>query len=565
MERLLGDRYKIEGKLGSGGMALVYKAKDTLLERSVAIKVLREQFVSDEAFVKRFRREAQSAASLSHSNIVSIYDVGRDGDIDYIVMEYIQGKTLKDIVRENGPLQLMDAINIVYQVGEALRHAHANDIVHRDIKPQNIMVTPDGRAKVTDFGIARAATSATLTHTGDIIGSVHYLSPEQARGAIVTEQSDIYSLGIIIYELITGQLPYDGDTPISIALKHLQETPQLPGQLGQGNELDGVIARAMAKSTDDRYRNAKELLDDLARVRAGQALASRPGFDDSGQTVLHRDFGDQMTRSTRMPDVPGKTPAKKKGRRLIRIGKHEISPWLIILPTAAILSIVVFAVVFVNWMYATNVKVPDLTGLTSEQAQVELEKKKLKMQIIEEWSTEVEKGYVISQDPKAGEDSKQERTIKVTVSKGDQDKEDVAEIPNLKGLTVSEAYTSLEKQGFSKKNVTIEEKPDDRVEKDQIISQDPVAGTTHPRSGKITLAVSTGPNLVMKDYRGQDPNVVENELRGQGYNVSRRIYPYASPDYSVNTIAATFPEVGQTLTPGMTIILYISQGPGPNP
>ena len=204
-------------------MAIVYKAKDLLLNRVVTIKVLREQFVTDEDFIRRFRREAQSAASLSHPNIVSVYDVGKDGDTEYIVMEYVEGRNLKEIIREYAPLSTDQSINLGRQITEAIQNAHEHHIIHRDIKPHNILVTTDGHAKVTDFGIARAVSSETVTHTGDIVGSVHYLSPEQAKGLQSNEQSDIYSLGIVIYELITGKIPYDGETPIAIALKHLQE------------------------------------------------------------------------------------------------------------------------------------------------------------------------------------------------------------------------------------------------------------------------------------------------------------------------------------------------------
>lgn len=211
-------------------MAIVYKAKDLLLNRIVTIKILREQFTADEEFVRRFRREAQSAASLSHTNIVSIYDVGKDGETEYIVMEYIEGQNLKDIIRNYAPLSTEQTLDLGMQIAEAIRHAHEHHIIHRDIKPHNILVTEDGRIKVTDFGIARAVSAATMTHTGDIVGSVHYLSPEQARGVQTNEQSDVYSLGIILYELLTGKVPYDGETPISIALKHLQELAVPPQQ-----------------------------------------------------------------------------------------------------------------------------------------------------------------------------------------------------------------------------------------------------------------------------------------------------------------------------------------------
>ncbi|MFZ3373704.1 MAG: protein kinase, partial [Desulfitobacteriaceae bacterium] len=216
MSKIFGGRYEVIEKIGAGGMAIVYKAKDLLLNRVVTIKVLRDQFVTDEDFIRRFRREAQSAASLSHPNIVSIYDVGKDGDMEYIVMEYIEGRNLKEIIREYAPLSMEQTLHFARQLGEALSHAHEHHIIHRDIKPQNVLITEDGRAKVTDFGIARAVSSATVTHTSDIVGSVHYLSPEQAKGVLSNEQSDIYSLGIIMYELLTGKVPYDGETPIAI-------------------------------------------------------------------------------------------------------------------------------------------------------------------------------------------------------------------------------------------------------------------------------------------------------------------------------------------------------------
>ncbi|MFZ3132471.1 MAG: protein kinase, partial [Desulfosporosinus sp.] len=231
MSKIFGGRYEVLERIGDGGMAIVYKAKDLLLNRVVTIKVLREQFTTDEDFIRRFRREAQSAASLSHPNIVSIYDVGKEGDTEYIVMEYVEGRNLKEIIREYAPLSTDQSINLGRQITEAIQNAHEHHIIHRDIKPHNILVTEDGHAKVTDFGIARAVSSATVTHTGDIVGSVHYLSPEQAKGLQSNEQSDIYSLGIVLYELITGKVPYDGETPITIVLKHLQEQPVLPSKI----------------------------------------------------------------------------------------------------------------------------------------------------------------------------------------------------------------------------------------------------------------------------------------------------------------------------------------------
>jgi serine/threonine-protein kinase len=555
MERLLGDRYKVEGKIGAGGMAIVYRAKDTLLERTVAIKVLREQFVSDEAFVKRFRREAQSAAGLSHPNIVSIFDVGRDGDIDYIVMEYIQGQTLKDIIRSKGTLQLMDAVNITYQVGEALRHAHANNIVHRDIKPQNILITPDGRAKVTDFGIARAVTSATLTHTGDIIGSVHYLSPEQARGALVTEQSDIYSLGIILYEMTTGNLPYDGDTPISIALKHLQEIPQMPSQLGRGSELDGVILRCIAKSTNDRYLNARELLEDLTRIKSGQSVAYRPGGYGNDETVLQRNMNDQAARTPFTPDIP---PPKKKGRRL-KIGRFEIAPYALILPMVAVLVFLVVSFIFVQYTKGTETEVPDVVNKPLEQAKETLRANKLEWDTLDEFSDTVEAGYIIRTNPPPNSKAKEGNKVTLYVSQGSE----LAEVPNVASgnPTVDNAKTLLKSFGFE--NVIENQKPDDRVPKGHVISQSPMHGTRYKKTDPITLDVSTGKTLTMPKVVNGHVSQVTLMLEGMGFKVNPTRWP--STEYDEDIVMFSSPAEGEELTPGMTINIRVSSGPGTQP
>ena len=267
--KVLGARYEIIEKIGGGGMALVYKAKCQLLNRYVAVKVLRDEFTNDEEFIKKFRHESQAAASLSHPNIVNIYDVGSEGDIYYIVMEYIKGKTLKEIINENGKLSSEQTVNYSIQIAEALQHAHNNHIVHRDIKPHNIMVTEDGRIKVTDFGIARAVTSTTMTNTSSVIGSVHYFSPEQARGKFTDEKSDIYSLGIVMYEMITGKVPFEGESPISIALKHVEEeivSPRTTDDTVPEN-IEYIIMKCVRKNQSERYKNAGELLKDLRKVK----------------------------------------------------------------------------------------------------------------------------------------------------------------------------------------------------------------------------------------------------------------------------------------------------------
>jgi serine/threonine protein kinase len=265
---ILGNRYKIIEKIGSGGMACVYKAKCQLLNRYVAVKILKPEFIDDEEFVKRFRIEAQAAASLSHPNIVSVYDVGKEDDIHYIVMEYIDGVTLNNYIMNKKRLNWREAVKITIQICSAIELAHSNYVIHRDIKPQNIMLTKDGRVKVTDFGIARAATSATITMAGNTMGSVHYFSPEQARGGYIDEKSDLYSIGIVFYEMVTGKLPFDGDAPVAVALKHLQSEPKLPSELVPGlrKGINDIIVKAMQKDVKRRYQTATDMLSDLYSV-----------------------------------------------------------------------------------------------------------------------------------------------------------------------------------------------------------------------------------------------------------------------------------------------------------
>ena len=262
---VIGNRYKIQEKIGNGGMATVYKALDQILNRYVAVKVLREEFTTDEEFIKRFNAEAQSAARLIHPNIVSVYDVGQEYNIYYIVMELIQGKTLKQIIEEDGHLSWKWAVNIAIQIASALEMAHKNNIIHRDIKPHNIMITEDGVAKVTDFGIAKAVSNSTITAFGTTLGSVHYFSPEHARGGYTDSKSDLYSLGVVMYEMVTGKVPFDADTPVSIALKHMQEEPVPPIKVNKEIPfaVNQIILKAMKKDPNERYQNASEMIKDL--------------------------------------------------------------------------------------------------------------------------------------------------------------------------------------------------------------------------------------------------------------------------------------------------------------
>ncbi|HPW41509.1 MAG TPA: Stk1 family PASTA domain-containing Ser/Thr kinase, partial [Bacillota bacterium] len=288
--RVLGDRYEILEKVGGGGMALVYKAKCRLLNRYVAIKVLRPEFTEDEEFVKKFRREAQSAASLSHPNIVGIYDVGTENNSYYIVMEYIKGQTLKELIKSKGTLGVEYSTNIAIQICYALEQAHKNNIVHRDIKSHNILIREDNSVKVTDFGIARAVSSSTITNTGNVIGSVHYFSPEQARGGYVDEKSDIYSLGVVMYEMLTGRLPFEGDSPIAVALKHIQEEPEPPSGINSRipKAIEAIIMKCMEKEVSKRYNSASEIINDLRQslVMPNGDFVKKNRYTDESTRVL---------------------------------------------------------------------------------------------------------------------------------------------------------------------------------------------------------------------------------------------------------------------------------------
>lgn len=327
----LGGRYQVIERIGGGGMALVYRAHDILLNRNVAIKVLRNQFVHDEEFIRRFRREAQSAASLSHPNVVSIYDVGQEDEVHYIVMEYIEGKNLNEIIKERAPMQVDESVRIASQICDALDHAHMNQIIHRDIKPHNILIGRNGRVKVTDFGIARAVTSTTITQTGSVVGSVHYFSPEHAKGVTTGEKSDLYSLGIVLYQMLTGVLPFLGESPISVALKHLQEEFEEPRLLNPliPQSVENVILKSMRKNPEERYQSAKQMLQDLETCllpeRRSEAKMQFQDDDDEDRTRIipaikplqrglsSRGGGDERIRS--MEETPAPAPVKRKKPR----------------------------------------------------------------------------------------------------------------------------------------------------------------------------------------------------------------------------------------------------------
>ena len=413
--KILGGRYELLEKIGGGGMAVVYKAKCHLLKRYVAVKVLRPELVENEEFVARFKRESQSVASLSHQNIVNIYDVGQEDDIHYIVMEYIDGKTLKEYIHDKGRLDNEEAVRICIQICAALNHAHKNNIVHRDIKPQNILINQEGLVKVADFGIARAITSATVTMAGaNVIGSVHYFSPEQARGGIVDKKSDIYSLGIVLYEMVTGVVPFEGDSAISVALKHIQEKVTPPGEINPDipQSIQNIIEKAIEKDLDNRYHDAAEMMADLKRaIKEPDGNYIKKYNDDQATLIVpavhvEDDFKEEKQQKG------NKDPNKK--RNIIMMG----ASFLLIFTLLLVLFLVGRSIFMQNFV-SDEVKVPLIEGYDESVADSILKSSGLNLNITE-WKpdNEVLEGEIISQDPKEGMKVKLDSAVDAVVSIG---------------------------------------------------------------------------------------------------------------------------------------------------
>ncbi len=485
--KVLGNRYEIVEKIGSGGMSLVYKARCSLLNRYVAVKILRPEFTSDEGFVKKFRQESQAAASLSHQNIVGIYDVGEDQDIHYIVMEYIEGKTLKQLIKEKTRIEPFQAAEIAQQICKALVHAHKNHIVHRDIKPHNILMTKEGTAKVTDFGIARAVTSSTVTNTGSVIGSVHYFSPEQARGGYIDEKSDLYSLGIVLYEMVTGKVPFEGESPISIALKHLQESVIPPAQIMDGIPagLEQIIMKATQKDPGSRYETATEMLEDLKAFLKNHDIV----FDNM-------DFEEESSPTIVMPAVgdagagKGNDSIKKvnRGKRKTKTKKPYI-----------ILAVIMLALIAVGYggsilmkelLFVKAVKVPNIVGKTEQEAMEELDRVGLKMEIREKQSNpHFPAGTIIQQHPKAETENKVSNPVLVIISLGPEK----TEVPYLINLSSAEAQVMLQKAGLSDGSVAT--RFSETVTVGVVMDQDPQPGIMVDEGTQVNLVVSSGPKL----------------------------------------------------------------------
>ncbi|MBF1186003.1 MAG: Stk1 family PASTA domain-containing Ser/Thr kinase [[Eubacterium] sulci] len=566
MSKLLAGRYELIEKIGEGGMAVVYKAKDRLLNRYVAIKILRPEFTQDEQFLDSFKRESQAAAGLQHPNIVSIYDVGRTGNINFIVMELVDGRPLSDFIKENGHLDYKTTIDIAKQVASALAIAHKHQIIHRDVKPHNIMITSDGVAKLTDFGIARAVSKATMVaDTSKIIGSVHYFSPEQARGAYVDERSDIYSLGIVMFEMLTGRVPFDGETPVEVALKHINEDVPSPAKLVPGipPALDKVVLKATDKYQTERYKSADEMLEALKnvefvtqmvgdRVFAGET-DNKPRRDESlvapVMSSRREDREQEMVIAPANPRKPkAKSDDKKKKKRAIIIG----------VAAAAILAL--FGILYVSGIIGgggKEVTVPDVKGMSYSEAKEVLEAKGLKIEKADEpiASQKIEKGKIVSQTPSKNSKVKKGRTVRVILSAGNTE----LKVPDLKGLSYKEAKTLLSEMGLQISKG--DEVDSDSVTEGLIASQYPSAKTKVDKGDIITVNISKGkkdaviPKLVGTTFTSESD--VSATLSKYGYKLGKVSYEesYETP----GTIIKQSPDAGTTAEKKTTVDIVISK------
>ena len=525
---LLGNRYEIIEKIGNGGMATVYKATDKVLKRNVAVKILRDEFTTDEEFIRRFDVEAQSAARLTHPNIVSIYDVGVEDNLHYIVMELIKGKTLKEIIlEERGPLPWKWSVNVAIQIASALETAHRNNIIHRDIKPHNIIITEDGIAKVTDFGIAKAVSNSTITAFGTTIGSVHYFSPEHARGGFTDAKSDLYSLGVVLYEMVTGKVPFDADTPVSVALKHMQEKPEEPVEVNPNVPIavNNIIMKALQKDTNLRYQTATDMLDDLRK-----ALKNPDGdfvddseYDPTAKTqVLNTEMYNNL-RSSR--DDEEENDKKEKGFKAFIKRHKKLSIFIgLILLFALSLGGTMFALNITN---PPEVDMPKVVGLSEEEARQEVENAKLVFEVSsEEFNKDVPEGYVISQkaesdlgdftttpgDKKVKEGSK----VLVIISKG----QEKTTVPKVVGMEKDEAIKALEEENLVAEVI---EETSRTVEEGYVISQEIEEGTEAFAGDTVKIHVSTGTGIkqvTVISVIGQDEATAKSNLENLGLKVN---------------------------------------------
>ena len=591
---VLGKRYAVLSKIGAGGMADVYKGRDQMLNRYVAIKVLKKQYKEDENFVRKFRSEAQAAAGLIHPNIVNVYDVGEDRGLNYMVMELVEGITLKEYIERKGRLSHKETISIAIQMCSGIGAAHASGIIHRDIKPQNIIISKDGKVKVTDFGIAKAITSNTVSTNA--MGSVHYTSPEQARGGFSDQRSDIYSIGITLFEMVTGQVPFDGETTVEVAMKHLQQEITPPSELVPDipYSLEQIILKCTQKSSERRYESTEALIQDLKHslVDPDGDFVVIPPIGGMTDTVIMtdkdlddiRNGSDDEDYDTDEYDTDAmygnddsdedyENYESGRGADEVNPHMHKIMKILTIVVVAIIVLILVFTVgkaagVFKSFGGITTqeeedksgkVTVPDVRGMSEENARALLNKKRLGIHVVtRKESKKYKAGKISKQTPEAGEKVSKHTKIEVVVSSGLVGSKKA--IPDVSGMSETEAQNELEEEGFK---VTSSFQYDDSVESGKVISTTPEAGTKAEKGSTVTMLVSQGSNKkTVPDVRGMADATAQSTIKSYGFNVGTVTYDYSDSVEKGMVISQTV-EPGTKASAGTSISITVSNGPKP--
>ncbi len=572
--KVLAGRYELYERIGEGGMSVVYKAKDKLLNRFVAIKILKPQFINDHKFIDSFRRESQAAASMSHPNIVNIYDVGREGNIHYIVMELIEGRTLNDYIKEQGAMSYPKVIALSKQVASALAFAHKNHIIHRDVKPHNVMITPNGTAKITDFGIAKAVNAATIVdNTEGIIGSVHYFSPEQARGGYVDEKSDIYSLGIVMYEMLTGRVPFDGDNPVNIALMHINGEMVPPSKLvgGVPPALEHIILKCTDKYPVNRYASAEELIEALNNLEFVGSVVGNSVLMGGNTGTMHQ--MNQVPQNHNGPiaetdyddgedDYEDEKPSreKKKGGKKKPMDKKKKMAIIIGSAVAGVIILGLIIAFVAGAFGGKEVEVPGFKNMTLEEAEKAAKEYNLRIKegdgVISE---EVEKGLIVSQDPEQGTMVKEGSAITVSISVGLGD----GSVPSVIGKDESELSAYLQAAGFTLGSVKSDESEEPAG---TVIEQSPAEGTEAEKGTAIDVVVSDGSKapVIVPFVVGLPLGDAQAAILNAGLSIGTISYEYSN-EYADGEVMWQQYDGNAERKKGTAMKLKVSKGKKPEP